>query len=170
MRLTKLKLRFYGDNVLRKRAKSVSEVTERERSVIAEMSEIMRLAGGIGLAAPQVGVNKQIILIDVGEGPCVFINPKIIRRSGCETKEEGCLSLPGVFVRVKRSKKITVSALDEQNEKILLVLDHLMARAVQHEMDHLKGKLLIDYASFFKKIKLRRQLKEFLKEKEGFLG
>ena len=163
----KLKLRFYGESVLRRKARCVTTVTDKERAISSEMAEIMHLAGGIGLAAPQVGINKQIIVIDIGEGPCVFINPKITKRLGCEVKEEGCLSLPGVFVRVRRAKKITVCFLNEHNEEVSVVVDNLLARVVQHEMDHLKGKLLIDYVGFFKKLKLKKMIKKYLKQKKN---
>jgi peptide deformylase len=165
----KLRLRFYGDASLRRKAKPVAKVTEKEMAILAEMAQIMRLAGGVGLAAPQVGINRQIIVIDIGEGPRVFINPKIFKRLGCDTKEEGCLSLPGVFLSVKRAKKITVTALNEKNEAVTLSADNLLARVIQHEMDHLKGKLLVDHANIFKKIELKRKLRALLKHKKEVL-
>lgn len=166
---TKLKLRFYGDPVLRKPAKPVTEVTDKEREALAEMSDLMHLAGGVGLAAPQVGINKQMVLVDVGTGPFALINPRITKKSGREAKEEGCLSLPGVYVRVKRARRITVSGLNEQNEKVSISAYDLLARALQHEIDHLKGKLIIDYASFIQRIRLKRRLKTLQKELENGL-
>jgi peptide deformylase len=135
-------------------------VTERDRQVLGEMAEMMRLSGGIGLAAPQVGINKQMLVADVGQGPVVLINPRITKKSGMHALEEGCLSLPGIFVKVKRAKKVMVSALNEQNEKISICAYDLLARVIQHEMDHLRGKLIVDYANFFQKIKLKKELKE----------
>jgi len=165
----KLRLRFYGDASLRRKAKLVAKVSEKELAILAEMAEIMRLAGGVGLAAPQVGINRQIIVIDIGEGPRAFINPRILKRLGCDTKEEGCLSLPGVFLSVKRAKKITIKALNEKNEEINIAADNLLARVIQHEMDHLKGKLLLDHANIFKKIELKRKLKASLKHKDDVM-
>lgn len=159
---TKLRLRFYGDPALRSRSKPVDAVTDEEKQVIGEMAEIMRLSGGIGLAAPQVGVPKQMVLVDVGQGPVVLINPRITEKRGAQSMEEGCLSLPGIYVNVKRARRIQVVALNEQNEKISLAAYDLLARALQHEIDHLRGRLIIDYAGFLQKIKLRKKLKSIV--------
>lgn len=161
---TKLRLRFYGDPVLRRRSASVDEVTDSERDVLNEMAEVMRISGGIGLAAPQVGINKQIILIDIGQGPVMLINPRIIKRSGRASMEEGCLSLPGIYVNVSRAKAVQVSGLNEKNQKIKISAYDLLARALQHEMDHLRGKLIIDHAGFVQKMKLRKKLKQLKKD------
>ncbi len=119
----------------------------------------MRLAGGIGLAAPQVGIDQQMVLVDIGEGPVMLINPKITKKRGSQELEEGCLSLPGIYVNVKRARRIIVSALNEYNEKISIDANDLFARALQHEIDHLRGRMIIDYASLFKKIALRKKLR-----------
>ncbi|HAJ56749.1 MAG TPA: peptide deformylase [Candidatus Omnitrophica bacterium] len=156
---TKLKLRFYGDPVLRRRSAAVAEVTDKERDILNEMAEVMRISGGIGLAAPQVGINKQMVLVDVGQGPVILINPRIIKRSGSSSLEEGCLSLPGVYVKVKRAKTVQVSGLNEKNQKIKICAYDLLARALQHEIDHLRGRLIIDHAGFLQKIKLRKKLR-----------
>ena len=155
----KLKIRFYGDVRLRRRAKPVKAVGEKERFILAEMSELMYLHGGIGLAAPQVGIDRQMVIVDVGKGPVALINPRIVKKNGTETMEEGCLSLPGISVRVKRAKNITVCALNENNERISLSVQDLFARALQHEIDHLRGRLIIDYANFIQKLALRKKLK-----------
>ncbi len=159
---TKLSLKFYGESVLRGHAKPVLEVADSEKNILSEMREIMRLSGGVGLAAPQVGVNKQMIVVDIGQGPVSLVNPRIVKKSGSEKLEEGCLSLPGVYVTVRRAKRIQVNALNENNEKIVLDASGLFARVIQHEVDHLRGRLIIDYASVFKKIALRKKLKKTL--------
>lgn len=161
---TGLRIRYYGDPVLRRRSGPVDKITDSDRDVIREMLEVMRMSGGIGLAAPQVGLARQIILVDIGQGPLVLINPKIEAKSGSEVMEEGCLSLPGVHVKVRRAKKVTVSGLNEKNEKAVLTAADLMARALQHEIDHLRGRLIIDYANFIERPKLRRELKSFLSQ------
>ena len=158
----KLRLRFYGDPVLRRRAKPVAQVGERELALLSGMEEAMRFSGGIGLAAPQVGASRQVVLVDVGDGPVALFNPRIEQKSGTDTMEEGCLSLPGVTVCVRRSKRIQVSAVNVRNEGISLWASGLLARAIQHEMDHLKGRMIIDYANFLKKISLRKELKKRL--------
>lgn len=155
----KLKIRFYGDPSLRRTSKPVKEVTDKERGILSEMCELMRLSGGVGLAAPQVGINRQIIMVDVGEGLVTLVNPRIIKKSGSMTMEEGCLSLPGIYVRVKRAKKITVAGLNELNEEVAITASDIFARALQHEIDHLMGKLIIDYAGLMQKMSLRKKLK-----------
>ena len=111
------------------------------------------------MAASQVGIDKQMVLVDVGGGPVILINPRITKRKGSQKMEEGCLSLPGIYVNVKRARRITVSGLNEHNKKISICAYDLFARALQHEIDHLRGRLIIDYASFFQKIALRKKLK-----------
>ena len=160
----KLRIRTYGDPSLRRRAIPVKAVTDRERAVFKEMGELMRLQGGIGLAAPQVGLCKQMILIDIGSGEVMLVNPKIVKRSGSEAFEEGCLSLPGVYVKVKRAKKVTVTGINEENEKVTICAEELFARALQHEIDHLRGRLIIDYASLLRRISLRKKLKNLTRE------
>lgn len=127
-------------------------------TVFDEMDELMRLSAGIGLAAPQVGISKKMILIDVGEGPIRLINPRIIKKRGSHVSEEGCLSLPGISVAVRRAKEVTVTAIDEKAQKVLIHAKDLLARALQHEIDHLRGRLIIDHASLFEKVRLRPQL------------
>lgn len=156
---TGLKIRYYGDPSLRRRSKPVSVVTDAERSILSSMAELMRLSGGIGLAAPQVGVSKQMVIVDVGSGLVTLINPRILKRTGSAVMEEGCLSVPGVYVKVRRARKIVVSGFNEQNEKVMLTACDVLARALQHEIDHLRGRLIIDHANFVQKIRLRRKLK-----------
>ena len=158
----KLNLRFYGDPVLRSRSKLVSQLTDRDKSVMNEMYELMKISAGVGLAAPQVGINKQIIVVDVGQGPIKLVNPRIVKKSGSERMEEGCLSLPGVYVSVKRARSIVVNAINEDNQKIALSASGLLARVLQHEIDHLRGRMIIDYASMFAKIRMKKKLKTAL--------
>jgi len=162
---TRLKIRYYGDPSLRRRSKPVSKVADAERSILEQMAELMRLSGGVGLAAPQVGINKQMVMVDVGNGLATLINPRILKKTGFEVMEEGCLSLPGVYVKVRRPRKIVVSGYNEQNEKITLNACDLFARALQHEIDHLRGRLIIDYANLFAKMRLRKKLKSLESER-----
>jgi len=161
---TGLKIRYYGDPSLRRRSKPVREVTDAERSILGSMAELMRLLGGIGLAAPQVGVNKQMVMVDVGDGLVTLINPRILKKTGSAVMEEGCLSVPGVYVKIRRARKIVVSGYNEQNEKITLSAQDLFARALQHEIDHLRGRLIIDHANFIQKIRFRRKLKDIRRD------
>jgi len=126
------------------------------------MQELMKLSGGVGLAAPQVGINRQMVLVDIGQGPVMLINPKIMKKSGTEVMEEGCLSLPGIYVSVKRAKSIVVNALNLDNEKTVIKASGLLARVMQHEIDHLRGKMIIDYAGVITKMKLKKRLKKLI--------
>lgn len=157
---TKLRIRFYGDPALRERSRPVREVTDNERSALKEMLELMHLGGGIGLAAPQVGIDKQMILVDIGEGPVAVINPRIMRKKGFDVMEEGCLSLPGVYVKVKRARTIRLTGLNEEGQAVSLTASGLLARVLQHEIDHLRGRMIIDYANFLQKIRFRKTLKD----------
>lgn len=137
-------IRVMGDDILRKKCREVKEVTERTRILIEDMLDTMYESNGVGLAAPQVGVLKRIVVIDIGEGPYIFINPVILETSGEQTGEEGCLSLPGKSGIVTRPDYVKVKALDENMEEFELEVTGLFARAVCHECDHLDGILYVD--------------------------
>lgn len=160
MTLSKLKLRLYGDPCLRKKSIPVKEITSGERMLIGAMLETMREHKGVGLAAPQVGINQRIFVADIGEGPVAVINPKVMKKSGSAVLEEGCLSIPGVTVKVKRPEKIWVQFRDENNQPAEKNYDGLMARVFQHETDHLDGRLIVDYAGLRGKRKLKEKLEE----------
>ena len=138
------KIREIGDEVLTKPCKEVTKITLRTKVLINDMLDTMYEALGVGLAAPQVGVLKRIVVIDVGEGPIVLINPEIIETSGEQSGEEGCLSVPGKSGLVTRPDYVKVRALNEDMEEIELEGEGLLARAFCHEIDHLDGKLFID--------------------------
>jgi len=158
MKETKLKIKVYGDPVLRKKAKPVNRITNDHRQILSQMSSVMYEGAGIGLAAPQVGISEQLIVIDIGEGLYKLINPKIIKKQGTQAISEGCLSVPGVCIKVKRAKYVWVEARDENNQPLKIEAKDLFACVLQHEIDHLKGKLIIDYASLLEKIRIKRKL------------
>ncbi|MFC1703867.1 peptide deformylase [Candidatus Omnitrophota bacterium] len=158
MKETKSKIRLYGDTTLRKRAKPVKTVTAAEKKIFEKMLETMREEGGIGLAAPQIGISKQLLVVEVGNEVFMIANPKITKMTGCDSLEEGCLSFPEVAIKIKRPKKISLTCLNENNCAIEIEADDIIARAIQHEMDHLKGKLIVDYASLADKIRLKKKL------------
>ena len=138
-------IRVIGDEILRKECKPVTEMTDRTRELIEDMFETMYEAGGVGLAAPQVGIRRQIVVIDVEDGnQYVLINPEIIEMEGSQTGSEGCLSVPGKSGQVTLPNKVKVKALDENMEEIVLEGEELLARAICHECDHLKGELYVD--------------------------
>lgn len=140
-------IRTYGDEILTKRAKEVEEIDERTKELIEDMIETLHKNNGVGLAAPQVGVLKRIIVIDIyGEGTDVFvlINPEIIKTKGEQTVEEGCLSFPNQFAKIVRPAEVTVKALDKDGKKVKLVGKDLLAQVLSHEIDHLNGELFID--------------------------
>ena len=133
------KIRTEGDPVLNKVSKPVKEMTERNLDLISDMLETMYDACGVGLAAPQVGILKRIVVIDVGEGPIVLINPEIVETSGEQTGEEGCLSVPGMSGQVTRPNYVKVKALDIHMQEQIYEGEQLLARAFCHELDHLDG-------------------------------
>ena len=138
------KIRELGDEVLTKPCKEVTKMTLRTKILINDMLDTMYEAMGVGLAAPQVGILKRIVTIDIGEGPIVLINPEILETSGEQTGEEGCLSVPGKAGLVTRPNSVKVKALNEDMEEIVLEGEELLARAFCHEIDHLDGKMYVD--------------------------
>jgi len=140
-------IRKYGDPILRKKCQLVEEVGSAERNLILRMFTIMREHEGIGLAAPQIGIERQIIVIDTGEELLDLINPQILEERGEDSLTEGCLSLPEIFIPVKRPTRITVEGLDRYGKKVEVKAKDLLARVIQHEVDHLKGILIVDYAN-----------------------
>ena len=137
-------IRVMGDEVLNKPCKPVKEVTDRIKTLIEDMIETMYDADGVGLAEPQVGVLKRIVVIDVGEGPFVMINPRVMETSGEQTGSEGCLSVPGKCGMVTRPNYAKVLAYNENMEPVEIEGTELKARAMLHEIDHLDGKLYVD--------------------------
>ena len=163
-----LKILHYPDERLHTIAKPVQAVSEVTRKLIQDMAETMYSAPGIGLAATQVDVHLQIIVMDVSETHDdlrVFINPEIIASSSgeCE-REEGCLSVPGVYEIVRRPQRVTVRALDAQGKPFTLDADGLLATCIQHEMDHLRGRVFVEYLSPLKQTRLRARIKKRRRE------
>lgn len=138
------KMRVLGDAVLRETCREVKEVTPKIIQLIDDMLDTMYDENGVGLAAPQVGVLKRIVVIDVGEGPIVMINPKILETAGTQTGSEGCLSVPGKNGTVTRPNYVKAEAYDEEMNKYIIEGEELLARAICHELDHLDGKLYVD--------------------------
>jgi peptide deformylase len=146
--MAKLKIRKVGDDCLRKVCRPVEEITPRVLTLLDDMTETMRAADGVGLAAPQVGILRRIVVIEVEEGNVLeLINPKIIATAGEQEGAEGCLSVPGRRGVVKRPKHVTVRAMNRHGEVVDISGSDLLARAFCHELDHLDGKLYIDRAS-----------------------
>ena len=158
-----LDILHFPDPRLRKRAKAVDKIDDQLRTLVDDMFETMYQAPGIGLAATQVNVQKRVLIIDISkeqDQPMVFINPEILEKSGVEEMDEGCLSVPGVYERVQRAEHIKVSALNLQGERIEIDADGLLAVCVQHEIDHLDGKLFVDYLSQLKRQRIRKKLEK----------
>ena len=162
MPIPNFEIRLYGDPCLRMKSTLIKAVGPSERVLIEALMAAMYEHKGVGLAAPQVGINQQIFVADVGQGPVVVVNPKIIKKFGSGYYEEGCLSIPGIIVNIKRSEKVIVKYLDENNQPVERQYSDLMARVFQHETDHLYGKLILDYASWYEKMKLKKQLQEIV--------
>jgi peptide deformylase len=146
-----LDIHVLGSPVLRAETRPLATVTEDVQRLIDDMFETMHACEGIGLAAPQVGRLERLAIVEVDERPLVLINPEIVTGEGVERAEEGCLSIPDVFGEVERSARVTLRAMDRHGQPFELDAAGLLARAIQHEIDHLHGKLFIDYLSFLKK-------------------
>jgi peptide deformylase len=162
-----LKILQYPDERLHKIAKKVVRVDETTRKLVRNMAETMYAAPGVGLAATQVDVHERIIVLDISETHDqlkVFINPEIIASNGVSHCEEGCLSVPGIYETVSRAGKITVRALDEKGASFALDAEGLLAVCIQHEMDHLIGKVFVEYLSQLKQTRIRAKLKKRLRE------
>lgn len=140
-----------GAPVLRTETIPVTDITDDLRRLVEDMFETMRVAQGIGLAAPQVGRTERVAIVDVDSDPIVLINPEIIAETGRERAEEGCLSIPDIYGDVDRAARVTVRAIDLEGRTFEREASELLARAFQHEVDHLHGKLFIDYLSFLKR-------------------
>ncbi|MDP1645653.1 MAG: peptide deformylase [Thiobacillus sp.] len=151
----------YPDARLHTVAKPVAAVDARIRKLVDDMAETMYAAPGIGLAASQVDVHERVIVIDISEthdGLRVFINPEIVAQSGRAEGEEGCLSVPGIFDMVTRAERVTVRALDRDGKPFELKAEGLLAVCIQHEMDHLMGKVFVDYLSNLKRNRIKAKL------------
>lgn len=142
-----LTIRTEGDPVLRRKAKEILKFTKRLRQLAKDMLDTMYHAKGVGLAAPQIGVSERLIVIDVGDGPLILANPKIIFKADEERDVEGCLSIPGRSEYITRAAKVKVSAINTEGKPVMLEGEGLLARALQHEIDHLDGILFIDHLS-----------------------
>jgi peptide deformylase len=156
----------FPDERLRKKAMPVLKVDNTIKKLTDDMLETMYQAKGIGLAATQVNVQLRIVVIDISElkdSPLCFINPEIINREGVEESEEGCLSVPGFFEKVKRAERIKVKALDKNGQTFELEADDLLAVCIQHELDHLEGKLFVDYISSLKRERIKKKLEKIHK-------
>ncbi len=158
-----LEILQYPDTRLHEPARRVEKIDAGTRKLIDDMAETMYAAPGVGLAATQVDVHKQIIVIDVTEDHSdlrVFINPEITRREGVAVNQEGCLSVSGIFENVERAESVTVTALDRNASRFTLNASGMLAACIQHEMDHLHGKIFIDYLSDLKQNRIRAKLKK----------
>jgi peptide deformylase len=161
--MTRLTILEFPDPRLRTRATPVAQVDAPLRDLIDDMLETMYAANGIGLAATQVNVHRRLLVADVSEGrnePRVYINPEILDRTGTETMQEGCLSVPGYFDEVERAERVRVRALDRDGKAFEEDLEGLLAVCVQHEIDHLDGKLFVDYLSEMKRQRVRKKLEK----------
>ncbi len=162
-----LNILVYPDPRLRARAQSVEKVDDTVRRLVDDMAETMYQAPGIGLAAIQVDVPKRVIVIDVSEDQSdlrVFINPEIVQHTGNQEIEEGCLSVPGVYAPVTRAEAVTVRALDRDGNRFELEAHGLLAVCIQHEVDHLDGKVFVDYLSRLKQDRIKKRLRKQAKQ------
>ena len=154
-----LEIKKYPDAVLRKKCEVINEVTSKEIELFDKMLHTMYAFKGIGLAGPQVGVLRRIIVADIGTSPVKLCNPAVVKTKGEDKMTEGCLSLPEINIEIKRPFEAVVVGLNERGKVIEIKAKGLLARVLQHEIDHLNGKLIIDYAGLWKKIMLKLKFK-----------
>lgn len=164
MKETIFEIKLFGEPILREKAKVVGCISQEEKNILSKMAQMMYDSKGIGLAANQVGIGKSLAVVDIGEGLYKLINPRVIKKEETQISEEGCLSIPGVYIKVKRAKKIEVSAQDESGNHVTIKGEGLMACVLQHEIDHLNGKMILDYASFLKRLEIRKTLAKIQKD------
>ena len=156
-----LELKKPFDPVLRKKSQFVKEIGQAEERFGADLIETMVAKDGIGIASVQVGVLKQIIVVQTQDGPYVFVNPKILKKSrAAEVEQEGCLNFPGVFLDIRRSKEVEVEAQNLKGETVRLRASGLVAKIFQHEIDHVHGIAIVNRASFRERLKVKKMLKE----------
>lgn len=139
-----LTIRKFGDLILKEKCIQIADIDHELEELVKNMAKTMYEAPGIGLAAPQVGILEQLFICDIGDGLQVYVNPKILDVEGEDIDEEGCLSVPGINVPVKRAKKIKVVASNMNKKRVTFVADNLLARTIQHEIDHLHGIIILD--------------------------
>lgn len=166
--MARLTILEFPDPRLRTRAQPVEHVDDELRKLIDDMFETMYAAPGIGLAATQVNVHKRVLVLDISETrdqPLALINPEVIQRQGVEETEEGCLSVPGIYDKVTRAERIRVRALNRDGKSIEMDADGLLAVCIQHEIDHLDGKLFVDYLSELKRTRIRKKLEKERKDR-----
>jgi len=158
-----MELILYQNKILREKCGEIKEFDRDLENTASEMLGIMYKNNGVGLSAPQVGIGKRLIAVNIGQAPVVLANPKVMEKSGKEIMEEGCLSFPGLFLKIERPGRIKVKAQSIKGESIEFETKGLLARVLQHEIDHLDGILFIDRIGFFKRWKIRKKLKELAK-------
>ena len=163
--MTAFRIRIYPDPILREKCLPVEKIMGEERDLFEEMLFIMRHFKGIGLAAPQVGISRSLIVVDLGDKPICLANPTLLKIQGLSKAEEGCLSLPNASVLVERPDEIIVGGLNEKGKSVVIEARGLLARVLQHELDHLEGRLIIDYLN-----PLERQHPGFTSVKPVWIG
>jgi len=164
-----LKILHFPDSRLRTKAKSVQQIDSEVQNIVTNMFATMYAAPGIGLAATQVNIPRRIVVIDVSsdkDQPLCLINPKILSIDGQQSTEEGCLSVPGVFEEVQRAELITVQAFNQAGEQFTLTTDGVLAVCIQHEIDHLNGKLFVDRLSSLKRQRIRKKILKQQRDKD----
>ncbi len=156
-----LEIKKYPDPVLKKKAEQVNEITPEIKELIFNMKETLESKRGVGLAAPQVGVSKRIIVVRTKNKLLAFINPEVIKKGFRKTSDkEGCLSFPGLWLEIKRAKTVIVKALNEEGKEVLINAQGFLARVFQHEIDHLNGILFFERLGLFEKLKVKKQLRK----------
>lgn len=167
MNRIELNIEAYPAPILRKRVKPVGKLTQQERDSLSKMAQKMYDSKGVGLAANQVGIDKAMLVADPGNCLYKLVNPRIIKKQGQTVMEEGCLSIPGICLKIRRAASITVIAGDENGNPVTINAEGLLSHILQHEIDHLRGRLIVDYASFFTRRRIKKKLAKMRRTDEG---
>ncbi|MCM8773586.1 MAG: peptide deformylase [Candidatus Omnitrophica bacterium] len=160
MKGTKLRIHFWGEKILRTKCRQVKEVNDEIRKLLDQMCVLMKNCDGMGLAANQAGLDISLVVVNSGKEILKLINPKILKREGSTEFEEGCLSFPGLYINIKRARKVWVSYWNEKGEPLTIEASGILAVVLQHEIDHINGVVFIDRLPLWGRIKLRKRLKE----------
>ena len=164
MKRIELRIKTYPARILRKKIAAVKKVTEEERHLLSRMAQVMYDSQGVGLSANQVGIDKSMLVADPGSRLYKIINPRIVKKQGRSVLEEGCLSVPDVCLKIKRAKKVVVQGQDEDGKSITIEAEGLFSHILQHEIDHLNGKLIIDRVPFFTKLMISKKINRLRRE------
>lgn len=169
MNKTKLRIHTWPEKILRKKCRKVEKVDDKVKHLLDELILLMRISGGVGLAANQAGLDLCLLVIETGSHTFKLVNPRIVKKEGSTSFSEGCLSFPGLELEIKRANKVWVLAQNQEGERVEIEAEGFLAVIFQHEIDHVEGVVFIDRISFWQRLKAEFKLREIIRKKNGML-